>query len=324
MVDKQNTILSQKRSYLSLLTFLIVMGVLVIIFGFGAAFDLQIAVGIWEGLNHQEVLGRVVSGTLCNIPFFFIFAIAFSFAICSFDYRKNKVWITVLSSIFTLFILSLFSFFQYDDFFDEIKKADAILNPDTNFAICWIFMALAWIINWIGSFLFAWYFICKRVNHKLMVRAGLFIMLGACLIMGGKEFWKILWSRPRPSAVMEDSPLLMPFRPVWDIHPFECFDKSISKEYRDQLKSFPSGHTSAAMLTVLSAVGLTSLDIFKNKKINHLYIYLSLVLVVLIAFNRMIARCHFLTDVTGAAILALLVCYFVPWCYKKKDGQLLW
>ena len=114
------------------------------------------------------------------------------------------------------------------------------------------------------------------------------------------------------------------FRPVWEIHPFQCWDTSIPKEYRDQLKSFPSGHTSSAMLMVLSAIGITSLDIFKNKKINYVYIGLSFVLVVLVAFNRMIARCHFLTDVTTATILALVISFFVPWCYKKENGQLLW
>lgn len=324
MIDKQNTFFNKKRSWFSLLFFLIALGVLFIFFGVGAAFDFQIAVGIWEGLDHQEVLGRTVSGTLCNVAFFFFFTITFSFMISSFSYRKNKLWVTVLSTILSILIIGLFSFFQYDDFFDEIKKADAILNPDTNYAICWIFMALAWIISWVGSFLFAWYFVCKRVNHRLMVRAGLFVIVGAGLIIGGKEFWKILWSRPRPSAVMEDSPLLLTYRPVWEIHPFECFDTTISKEYRDQLKSFPSGHTSAAMLMVLSTVGLSSLNIFKSKKTNYLYISLSFLLVLLVAFNRMLARCHFLTDVSGAAILALIVSFFVPWCYKRKNGQLLW
>lgn len=324
MIDKQNIFFNKKRSGFSLLFFLITLGVLLILFGVGAAFDFQIAVGIWDGLNHQEVLGRTVSGTLCNVAFFFLFTIIFSFMICSFSYRKSKVWVTVLSIILGVSMVGLFSYFQYDDFFIEIKKADAILNPDTNCVLPWVFMALAWIVSWIGSFLFAWFFVCKRVNCKLMLRAGLLVIVGACIIIGGKEFWKILWSRPRPSSVMEDSSLLLPFRPVWEIHPFECFNKSISKEYRDQLKSFPSGHTSAAMLMVLSTVGLSSLNIFKSKKTNYLYICLSLLLVLLIAFNRMIARCHFLTDVTGASILALIVSFFIPWCYKKKDGQLLW
>lgn len=324
MIDKQNTFFNTKRSYISLLALLIILAITIVIFGIGAAFDFQIAVGIWDGLNHQEVLGRTVSGTLCNIAFFFFFTIAFSFMISSFSYRKKKLRVTVLSTLLSLSIVGLFSFFQYDDFFKEIEKAESILNPETNHMICWVFMVLAWLISWVGSFSFAKFYVCKKVDHKLMLRAGLFIMIGACLIIGGKEFWKILWSRPRPSAVMEDSPLLLNFRPVWEIHPFECFDTSISKIFRDQLKSFPSGHTSAAMLMVLSTIGLSSLNIFKSKRTNYLYIYLSFLLVVLVALNRMIARCHFLTDVTGATILALIVCYFMPWCYKTKEGKLLW
>ncbi|XQP55385.1 MAG: phosphatase PAP2 family protein [Mycoplasmoidaceae bacterium] len=313
-----------KRSQLSPFVFLIVLGALLILFGIGAAFDLQIAKGIWEGLNHSEVLGRVVSGTLCNFAFFFIFTLVISFAICSFTYKNKKTWVPVLSCILAICVIALFSYFQYDDFFAEIKKANKILHPGSDTTICWVFMVLFWLINWIGSFFFSWYFICKRVNKYLMVRAGLFLIIGALLIMLGKEFWKILWSRPRPSSVMDDSILGLSFRPVWDIHPFECFDNSISKDIRDELKSFPSGHTSAAMLMVLSIVSLNSLEIFKTKKVKNIFMYLSFVFVILVAFNRMIARCHFLTDVTGAAILALIVSFFMPWCYKKENGNLLW
>lgn len=313
-----------KRSHLSLFVFLITLGVLLIIFNLGAAFDFEIAKGVWNGLNHPEVLGRLASGILCNFAFFFIFSLTISFAICSFTYKKEKLWVPILCCCLSVAVMGMFSFYQYNDFFGEVKKANEVLEPDINAIICWTFMSLSWVINWVGSFFFSWFFICKRVNKKLMVRAGLFLIAGAMLIMFIKDFLKILWSRPRPSAVMEDSTLGLSFRPVWVIHPFECFDNSIPKNLRDQLKSFPSGHTSAAALMMLSIVSLNTLEIFKSKKVKNILMYSSFAFVVLVGFNRMIARCHFLTDVTAAMILGLIVSFFMPWCYKKENGKLLW
>ncbi len=83
-------------------------------------------------------------------------------------------------------------------------------------------------------------------------------------------------------------------------------------DYAKDLKSFPSGHVSGASVFLVAAVGLTSLDIFKTKKAGNIYMYLAMGFMVLVAIARMIAACHFLTDVTAAAIIGLVVAFFMP------------
>ena len=94
--------------------------------------------------------------------------------------------------------------------------------------------------------------------------------------------------------------------------------------YAKDLNSFPSGHVSGASLFLLAVAGLTSLDIFKTKKTKNIYLYVAMGFIVIVAIARMIAACHFLTDVTAAAIIGLIISFFMPWCYKKEDGSLLW
>ncbi|MBQ0045820.1 MAG: phosphatase PAP2 family protein [Mycoplasma sp.] len=311
---KENIFFNTKKSHLSLLVFLISLVILIAIFGVGCAFDLEICHAFWDGLGHQEKLGRAVSGILSNVQFFFIDSIIISFAIASISYwNKNKLY-PILSFVLAIAAGMFLSYFQKECFQSEIEKLGASAD------LAWWIMALTWVVTWSGAFCFSWLFISRRVDNKLMVRAGLFLILGSVLVTAGNNyFWKFVWSRPRPTAVLKGD---VDFRPVWELHPFECFNTSVP--YAKDLKSFPSGLVSGAAVFLIVVVGLTSLDVFKTKKTKNIYLYLSMGFMIIIAIARMIAACHFLTDVTAAAITGLVIAYFMPWCYKRNNGNLLW
>lgn len=85
--------------------------------------------------------------------------------------------------------------------------------------------------------------------------------------------------------------------------------------------SFPSSHTLLAICVCGSAMMINK-SLFKRKPVARYVSYISLVLIVLIPFGRLMSGVHWLTDIVGGILysVAILSTYkvFLQYCKKEK------
>lgn len=305
--------LIKQENNFSWIKYVVILAIMIILFGVGAKFDFDICVGINAKIK-AEALGRAVTAFLAWICLSGGLFFGWCFFINGIKCWKEKKVLMTFGLIFVLIFMACFMYFNYDDIHPELLKAFGGSSSKVAVkASMWCFIIMG-AISLFGTFMFAnW--ATKQVEINLMLKVALIAMVCGIVIMGAKEFLKILWSRPRPSWVLEHE---SSFKYVWELQPFECF-KAPDLEYRDQLKSFPSGHTSAGMTGVAAAVMFNCLPIVKTKKSKNIIFFVTIALVVLIQFNRMIACCHFLTDVTFAFIVGITISFFAPFFLKIKS-----
>lgn len=112
------------------------------------------------------------------------------------------------------------------------------------------------------------------------------------------EAIKYFASRPRPRIIDQG---LHEFKQWYQFKPFAAF-----KDEYDDCKSFVSGHTAnaACLVTILPLVASLSKREY-NKWIQILTITIGGLFVFVVAFSRIIARAHFMTDVMGGIILSI-------------------
>jgi membrane-associated phospholipid phosphatase len=79
--------------------------------------------------------------------------------------------------------------------------------------------------------------------------------------------------------------------------------------------SFPSGHTTYSCTLLLSSLFCNAFE--KLKKIAPLMLLISFVYIALMGYSRMIAGAHYLTDVTGGAIIGYTLFLIVKAIYDK-------
>lgn len=92
----------------------------------------------------------------------------------------------------------------------------------------------------------------------------------------------------------------------------------------DEFRSFPSGHTSCAICSMLLILLPTLGKQFRGKE--NVFLIIGAVWTALVAFTRIHMGAHFLTDVTIAAIIASSVCTFgiYMFYFNGKFFRFLW
>ncbi len=126
---------------------------------------------------------------------------------------------------------------------------------------------------------------------------------------------KISWGRPRMRFISEYSVDL--FQPWWVIG-------SQAKEHfmalgiaSEEFKSFPSGHTANAACAML--LGCLPLMITKLKGKEDILFWLGALFTFIVAFSRIVAGAHFLTDVTiGMAVTFIIEIIIIRYLWKKE------
>lgn len=93
----------------------------------------------------------------------------------------------------------------------------------------------------------------------------------------------------------------------------QWFKKGANVDFYDHPNSFPSGHTTYSCTVFLSVLFCTAFE--KLKKIAPFAFILSVVYVAVMAYSRMIAGAHYLTDVAAGAIIGYTVFILVYGLY---------
>lgn len=133
----------------------------------------------------------------------------------------------------------------------------------------------------------------RKLDEKAIVPTCLTILfiIGACTC--GTEIIKYLASRPRPFAGT--------FRNWYEFKPFECL------KLGDDYKSFVSGHAtnSTEMVFVLPlALSLRKVELKKSSQV--VAIIIGVLYGFVVAISRLMLNVHYLSDVAGGMLIALL------------------
>lgn len=156
----------------------------------------------------------------------------------------------------------------------------------------------------------------KKIETNNLIKVCLIIISIIVIYFVVCEAIKYFASRPRP-RVLEYG--LHEFKHWYQWKPFAAF----STEHKD-CKSFVSGHTAnaACLITILPLVAsLPKKD--NNNKIQIMTIIIGALFTFVVAFSRIIAKAHWMTDVMGGIILSCgmqaLVINVAPFIIKNVE-----
>lgn len=147
----------------------------------------------------------------------------------------------------------------------------------------------------------------KDETLNILFRFAVFALCFCAIILFVNQCCKFLWGRWRFYAIMESGDMSN-FTNWWQLNDFNLLD--------DNRKSFYSGHTTSAISLLCLLPLAKMLNIGKNK--TRALTVLIAIFVVLVAVSRLIYGSHFLSDVTFAVIVGLVVYLVVYYIFNKK------
>ena len=154
----------------------------------------------------------------------------------------------------------------------------------------------------------------KKVDPKRIIPTviTIFVIIAAWFFVS--EVIKYLASRPRPRLVIQEEAGIA-FRNWYEFKPFFCLKNK-------ECKSFVSGHTFIAACTIGALPLLLSLGKNSSKKKTIICMSIGLAFTIIVAFSRIVAFAHYMSDVFGAlffsSIAQLAVLNIAHLIYKKQ------
>ena len=264
----------------------------------GGIFDLKLTKAIYDPVN-TNMFGVILSG-ICELP------VCVGLAFGGFALIKarptDKTWKQVLSIIFGSIGVLVGAYFLFDT-----AKDWATFNNTAGFST-WakvIGASLAVIIP--GLIALVVFKFMKNVDNRTLFIMGICFLALAAMIAILSNVEKFLWSRPRPRYIigaLHDESL---FHPLWQLDPFKCLTaKDIGDT--DNLKSFPSGHTTYAStaMFILPLFTLLTPNNKENRMLQICLFYVGLAYAIMSAMSRVFAGAHYLSD-TGAGMLTTII-----------------
>lgn len=158
-----------------------------------------------------------------------------------------------------------------------------------------------------GGCYYVGYILGKKANNPrllyLMIVGAIFI--GLSLIIGTTVV-KNIFHRPRYRLAVHDG--YVGFHAWWErCSNYQDIMKS-SGLFKEEFRSFPSGHTSVCALPMLFIVILPFI-LGKEVKFQVIYFYLALLYALFVAYTRVVVGAHFLSDVGMGGLLTTTCLY---------------
>ncbi|PPE04430.1 hypothetical protein EELLY_v1c01050 [Entomoplasma ellychniae] len=278
------------KSYNPTLRILITTSLVLIIsvFVIGSFYDLKIAEKL---VNKESLYGQTfdIFGKIAIIiPLnFIIVGLVYHYVFYKGITKTQGSFIIIIFEILVLFI-----FLMIESIFFRSNK---LLPLQFNALIIIIFDLI------ISYF---WHKNIELVKDKNLVKKIILAIVFVLLIYLSTEILKNVVSRPRPRNVIDGT---------YEYHAWWQFDWSNAIIGKN--KSFPSGHTTSAM-SLLAPIFVMN----RKSVIVPINFAIALLFAILTAGSRMVLAAHFLTDVTGAMIISIIIFSFLL-SIKFKKGK---
>ncbi len=227
--------------------------------------------------------------------------------------KDHKKWWVKVIAWAILFIVTLASAYVYGGSLYEGKEEYGLLVgkiPAYGFAVFMVGL----------SVLMTFMFVNKKDKRSLLIVGSVIIIAMGIQLALLNLFLKYLACRPRWRYLMGDAldqnGLNESFRAWWSMQPF----KYTSGDYH---KSWPSGHTATAAITTTLPL-LSLVEEKKHKYTAAIFAGIGLVYTVVVAFSRIVAGAHFLTDVSFGGLfstLGIIASYFIVEAADKKFAK---
>ena len=156
----------------------------------------------------------------------------------------------------------------------------------------------------------------RKMDYKAMIYGSVMIIAIILVYFVACEGVKYIASRPRPRVLDFE---YNGFKHWFEFNPFAAF----KSEYKDY-KSFVSGHAAnaACLITILPFVSsMTKRE--NDNRIQIMCIIIGALFTFVVAFSRIIARAHWMTDVMGGILLSCgiqaLAINVKPFNFKKAQ-----
>ena len=279
--------------------FLIIAGLAIVGLILGGIFDYEVTDSLYNSINMQA-FGVIVSN-YAIVPFFLTTCTLCGVGIITALKKPKKLSIPV---IIVLSLAILFVLYQEFDKIKDMNEFYGSIGGYINLAFCFLLT--------ISGSIFLSLKIAKKYDQEklfqLALMAGVTIIT-AFIIMVGLKF---LASRPRPWYIfgeeyMKVGPHYNEFRQFYEFHPFEALKDA---EHREFFKSFPSNHVNTALMAMPAVLFFSKIEPkLQGEKMKVILTYSFLGLGLLVAFTRLIAGAHFLSDVSFGLLVPFLITY---------------
>ncbi|MCQ2795890.1 MAG: phosphatase PAP2 family protein [Bacilli bacterium] len=162
------------------------------------------------------------------------------------------------------------------------------------------------------------YFFYEKVNNKNLIKTYILIAVSVGFMIAFIETTKIIFPRLRYTSIVQLGNNSL-FRP-WYLTDFSL-NKQFVIEHKlvdnEEIKSFPSGHSQAALATAFVMMFIPKLfPKFKGKEVY--FFYGGFLYFLIVALSRMLIGAHYLSDTMFAGTVALLVYFTSNEIYLRK------
>lgn len=276
--------------------YLIFIGVALVFFIIGSFCDLSVAETLYDPNNG---VANTTESWLIGLSFSLI-AASGGFLMAYGVVEKKiplKVFAIILSLLAYGVMVYLYQGFVYKKEVSEVTYMNIQYGYRiTNRFLSYFLPAIILLVPYLLAFFFA-----DRSNPRRLLRISLIIIIAFLAEHLTMELIKYLAMRPRYRFLSNDdiNTIGATFRNWWQWQPY-------SHTSGDSFKSFPSGHTSAAAVALLSPLLITgSRTRFKHDQL--VFFLLGCAWVLYVAIFRMIAGAHFLSDVSSGAMFSAAI-----------------
>lgn len=271
-------------------------GILLIGLILGSFFDLQINQFLFDRYNG---FGLAISsfGMLPGYGTLAFFGGAL-FAV-TFKNKSFKLWARIIFYVLTVALIGVPIYFLGRDVFN--------VNGFENPSIYWLGFVIMGVlvvpITWFGYFLGK-----KNENPKMWLIIIIFAVAIFMALVPGTTLLKSIFHRPRYRIAVFEGYVEFHewFRPCKEYK--DIISGSLGNLTKEEFKSFPSGHSSA---TMVSTIMLASIPLLNKKwiKWQPLLFWCGFAWTLLMMFSRMLVGAHYLSDTCVGSLLTIVFFY---------------
>lgn len=225
--------------------------------------------------------------------------------------KKNKA--TEVICIILGVLAVLFALYYAYDTFTDIAEFERTKDYKTLITI----LAIVFSIIFVGAISALMIIFRKRFDLKTLFSVSLGLILMALIVAVVANVLKFMASRPRPKYIFTLENPQDNFKNWWE------WNFLYSLKNGDDFKSWPSGHSSYAMVGTFTFPMLTLLfpKTKDNKLLKVVLFYVGLVWGIVFAISRVFAGAHFMTDISFGLLISLIssiLGYLVADLFLKK------